>query len=160
MILLSEKTLVVIEIHPSQSESELFDVVRLCSDQMDAMDAAGKNYLPPVMVVGGFNDDPRELWQIPEAIDLLNRACRAGFLSILEPSVMLKSEVPRKFTTAFGAMELWLVARKIVTFKYEKVEIHPEHIKRFCRLILSDNQRLRKRIELWRACNASKGGQS
>jgi hypothetical protein len=158
-LLLGEKTLVVIEIHPSQSESELFAVVRSYSDQMDAMEASGEEYRAPVLIVDGFNDDPRDLWHIPEAIEFLKRACRAGFLSILEPSVMMKSKGRCGFVPTFGALELWLVANNLISVDAGEVEIQGNDVQRFFRRVLwNENRRLRKRIDRWRSSKRWNGG--
>ncbi len=107
----AEKCIVAID--PTSTDQELVGVVRLLSDSMDEMEARGQEYEPPTLVVNGFNDDPRELWHIPKAIELIKRAFAAGFVAVLEPSVLFG---PRANRGAFGlgAFEVWLFAKGLI----------------------------------------------
>jgi hypothetical protein len=88
---------------------DLVDLVCDLQESMDAMDALDQEYEPPRLVVQGFNDDPRNLWEIPRAVELLRRAYSAGFVAVLEPST---TTGPRADGAAFGlgALEVWLIA--------------------------------------------------
>jgi hypothetical protein len=105
----SGSRLCLVEIDPSNSMRDLVDLVCDLQESMDAMDALDQEYEPPRLVVQGFNDDPRNLWEIPRAVELLRRAYSAGFVAVLEPST---TTGPRADGAAFGlgALEVWLIA--------------------------------------------------
>jgi hypothetical protein len=105
----SGSRLCIVKIHPSLSMRDLVDLVRDLQESMDAMDALDQEYEPPRLVVNGFNDDPRNLWEIPRAVELLRRAYSAGFVAVLEPST---TTGPRADGAALGlgALEVWLIA--------------------------------------------------
>ncbi len=146
-------------ISPIESDEMLFHRVREVSDAMDELDAAGKKYNGPVLTVDGFDDDPRDLWHIPRAVQTIKRACDAGFLSILYPSVLMAKEIgfdhPCGNLRAFGAFELWLVASDRFVIDAHRLEIDRNDALRFLKKVMpSENVRLRNRIANWR----SRGG--
>ena len=72
-------------------------------------------------VIDGFNDNPKELGQIPEARAFCSRLCRSGFISILT----LTAACPQLFDNSdrlpiakngcvFGALEVYLVAEGLL----------------------------------------------
>ncbi|MBM3967713.1 MAG: hypothetical protein FJ308_22050 [Planctomycetes bacterium] len=149
-------SLLIMRISPIESDEVLFQRVREVSDAMDELDAACKKYPIVVLTVDGFDKDPRELWHIPRAVQTIKRACKAGFLSILHPSVLMglpSGLVPvLGGMKAFGAFELWLVASgKFETDDY-RLEINRDDALRFLKKeIPSENVRLRERIAKWRS---------
>lgn len=62
--------------------------------------------------ISDFDEDHRELWQIPEAKSFMKRLCDLGFISILEVSTtcpdLLKEEYKVNKLPGFGALEVWL----------------------------------------------------
>jgi hypothetical protein len=64
------------------------------------------------LTVSGYDDDPRDLWTIPEALDLFRRLVKIGFISILEVSTMttMKLDYIPDDCPAFGALEIWSLA--------------------------------------------------
>lgn len=42
-----------------------------------------ERYAPIRVTVNGFNDDPRELWEIPQVVELCQRVIDSGLLSLL-----------------------------------------------------------------------------
>lgn len=65
--------------------------------------------------IDGYDDDKREIWQIPEAISFIKKLMKLGFMSILEISTTSPTLVRKElFNTTdlpgFGAIELWLIA--------------------------------------------------
>jgi hypothetical protein len=69
-----------------------------------------------ILTISGYDDDPRELWQIPEAIKLCERLVATGLIGVLEVSTGIK-----ELTTCedyarlgFGSFEVWMVATKQV----------------------------------------------
>jgi hypothetical protein len=152
---LAPETLPIMVIHPMESDTELFHRVRVVSDAMDELDAAGRKYSAPVLTIDGFNHDPRELWHIPQAVQTIKRACDAGFLSILYPSVLMAGigfNHPCGRLEAFGALELWLVASGLFAIDGYVLEINQKDMLRFLKKEMpAENERLRKRIAKWRS---------
>jgi hypothetical protein len=105
----SGKRLCIVEIHPTDSIRDLVAVVRGLYESMDVMDARGREYEPPRLVVQGFNDDPRNLWHIRRAVETIKRAYAAGFVAVLEPSTTTGNRADGA-ALGFGALELWLMA--------------------------------------------------
>jgi hypothetical protein len=70
----------------------------------------------------GWNDDPRELWQIPEAVALAQRLVAFGFIAVLEYADMFPEYEPfqqdfphgTKMAMGPGALEVWLLARGLL----------------------------------------------
>lgn len=68
------------------------------------------------LTISGYDDDPRELFEIPEVVKFCRRILNLGFMSILEVSTQspeLKSE--DSWGLGFGALEIWCIARNLVT---------------------------------------------
>lgn len=62
--------------------------------------------VPFTLFVSGYDDDPRELWEIPEVVDFFHRCIDAGVISLLPFSTMVTpNPVP-----GLGALEVWLMA--------------------------------------------------
>jgi len=152
---------VMIIIGREQSESEMFEVARGISDSLDSTESAGKKIHAPLLFVDGFNNDARELHEIPEAIAVLKRALNAGFASVLHCSTMLDPPAvnPEPRMWAFGAFELWAIATGRLQIKNNRVEIQGALVKQFFEKVLpQENRRLLNRIARWRREN--KGGSS
>ncbi len=66
---------------------------------------------PTYFTISGFDSDPRNLWEIPEAVALMNRMWECGFVSLLHANV---AGSPEYFSGFFGAMQLWGVMKGIV----------------------------------------------
>jgi hypothetical protein len=66
------------------------------------------------LTISGYDDDHRELWQIPEAIGFMKRLCDLGFISALEVSTtctdLLREEYKIDKLPGFGALEVWMCA--------------------------------------------------
>lgn len=58
------------------------------------------------LLISGHDDDPRELWEIPEVADLCRRFVTLGFISVL--AVQEESDDPKM---ALTALKVWLLAR-------------------------------------------------
>jgi hypothetical protein len=57
-----------------------------------------------VMLVNGYDSDPRELWEIPEALALFRRLIDTGFISYLDPGHVPGVSEPAE--GGFGAAEV------------------------------------------------------
>lgn len=65
--------------------------------------------------IDGYDDDRRELWQIPEVVKFMKRLCDFGFIAILEASttcsVLIRKEYKKfKKLPGIGALEVWMFA--------------------------------------------------
>lgn len=64
--------------------------------------------------IGGYDEDPRELWQIPEAVGFMQRLVKLGLISALEVSTTSADLLPKEYKTdklpGFGALEIWMCA--------------------------------------------------
>jgi hypothetical protein len=66
------------------------------------------------LTISGHDDDYRELWNIPEAVEFMKRLCNLGFISVLEVSTtspeLVRKEYKLKTLPGFGALEIWMCA--------------------------------------------------
>jgi len=66
------------------------------------------------LTISGYDDDPRELWQIPETIDLCQRIVKTGLVALLNTSSQIKDLMPERFQEidgpgpGLGAFEVWI----------------------------------------------------
>jgi hypothetical protein len=58
------------------------------------------------LVIEGFDEDPRELWDIPEAIDLIDRLVAFGFMTVLGVSV--------DDFKLLGAYQIWVIHNRLM----------------------------------------------
>lgn len=67
------------------------------------------------LTIGGFDEDSRELWEIPEATNFMRKLVDLGFIAALEVSTTAKDFVRKDFfgvdkLPGFGALEVWMCA--------------------------------------------------
>ncbi len=69
-----------------------------------------------VLTVSGYDDDPRELYQIPECVDFFRRISDLGLIGILEVSSSLDgiSRFPGP-APGLGAFEIWAFGNHKIT---------------------------------------------
>lgn len=67
---------------------------------------------PFYLTVSGFDQDARELWEIPEALVLFDRLYKAGAMSVLECNCG-----PEYVPLAIGAYQLWIIQHRLWTGK-------------------------------------------
>ena len=64
--------------------------------------------------ISGYDEDPRDLWNIPKAVGFMKRLCDLGFISTLEVSTtaddLIRSEFQELKLPGFGALEVWMCA--------------------------------------------------
>jgi hypothetical protein len=66
-------------------------------------------HYPTFFSISGFDDDPRDLWEIPETLELFDRMWECGFVSLLQPNVPGYDEYEKGF---FGALQLWAAQKR------------------------------------------------
>lgn len=67
------------------------------------------------LTIGGYDDDRRELWEIPESIAFMKRLYNLGFIAVLEVSTRCKHLISKAYQSidelpGFGALEIWMGA--------------------------------------------------
>ena len=55
--------------------------------------------------IAGFDDDPRELWQIPEVVEFFKNLIEIGFITLLVPDII---DIPKGKRLGLGALEVWM----------------------------------------------------
>ena len=98
--------------------------VGMSSEDLEDMLAALHPYVVKnkqgfILTVNDYDDDSRELYEIPEVIDLFDRAMNVGFFSLLEVTTSLDTDSnPFRNTRApgLGAFECYLIARNEMQF--------------------------------------------
>ncbi len=151
---LSAGSVCIISIAPSESERKLFRMAWKLSDAIDAMERDDVNIAAPVIALEGFNDDPRELWHIPEARQLLATIVSSGLLSVMEPSVIFSKRYMLPGIVTMGALEAWLIASDRFDCDAYQVEIDPKAVDEFAEKVLPHaNHRLFSRIARLRRRN-------
>ncbi len=66
---------------------------------------------PTTFTISGYDDDERELWQIPEAVAFMKRMWEVGFGTILKLNLPTAKDHVRG---NFGALQLWAAIRGYV----------------------------------------------
>ena len=104
------------------------------------------------LMVGGYDADFRELWEIPEAAALCRRMVRFGYLSFLDPipdgfeindqSLGPVAE-PGRGMTAIG---LWAIAREVPVRDYQ-MKFFQRDLQEFLAEIEASNSRVRRQME-------------
>jgi hypothetical protein len=99
-------TLVNVVTSVDQTDEELVTTARNVAGQVP-----GKTRLV-ILTISGYDDDPRELHEIPEAMGHLRRLVEFGFISILTRSGVLPElgglGMDQRFV--YGALEVWAFA--------------------------------------------------
>tara|TARA_Y100000034_G_scaffold136085_2_gene210722 strand:+ start:1131 stop:1658 length:528 start_codon:yes stop_codon:yes gene_type:complete len=68
-----------------------------------------------VITVDGYDNDERELYDIPEVVDLFKRLMAEGFISLLEVSTSIEEMAPEGMPVPFpglGALEVWAMSEQ------------------------------------------------
>jgi hypothetical protein len=110
------------------------NAILLCSIQKDDTDEILKNemikmesmlasILPTsgfLLSISGYEQDSRELWEIPEMKILATRLVNIGFISLLDLSTIMKSlkDPDPLYKTSLGALEVWALSKGILNGKH------------------------------------------
>jgi hypothetical protein len=73
-----------------------------------------------LLTIGGYENDPRELWEIPEMKNFGSRLVRIGFISLLELSTQFKrqKDPDPMYGLTLGALEVWAISKGILSNAY------------------------------------------
>lgn len=113
------------------------NAIMICSIQKDDTDETLRNKMIEMesllssglcktgflLTISGYENDSRELWQIPEVRKLTKRLVKIGFISLLEFATHLKSMIDPDplYKSTLGAFEVWAISKGIIKSYYSKV---------------------------------------
>jgi hypothetical protein len=103
--------LIFVQTSLDQSDEELIAEIRA------VMEYSRRHPAGAMMIIQGFEDDPRELWEIPEVQAHLRRLVDFGFIAILARSTGVRElGVPDYLADCpgFGAFEVWAHGRGLL----------------------------------------------
>lgn len=107
---MSVKDLYVFAVAPDESDEEIHGYVRTMND----LRRTGRP-MHLVCTISGFNDDPRELFDIPEAVALCRRLVELGFISGLNVCTSLPPcPDHERLHGLWGAFEVWLCSEGLM----------------------------------------------
>lgn len=104
-ILINDPDLKIIDVDPKDSDRVITDFIRRCSDRNE--------FILWRISFSGFNDDPRELIEIPEARKFAERLIDLGILIILQQPVHGGSHHVQKDIPALDGIGVHGIARSV-----------------------------------------------
>lgn len=135
-----EYDLKIVAVETHQTNEELQDMACKLSKLVD-----GEGFF---LTISGYDDDPRELWEIPEAIDLCQRIVKTSLVSVLEASSQIKELMPARFRDidapgpGLGAFEVWIFGQE--KMKHGGAAFSRDEMKDFYNMLSEANERLQK----------------
>jgi hypothetical protein len=93
----------IVEIGRNATDGDIFDQMRIMKRIRETKSADDI-----VCTLRGFDSDPRELFEIPEARSLCVRLVDLGFISYLSFASYLNPTKPELGEAGYGAMEVWM----------------------------------------------------
>jgi hypothetical protein len=124
------------------SNEQLIDLMHQYRDVRERDEKRGKETIIGIQV-DGYNDDPRELGEIPEVQDFCERLVDLGFIADLTPSLMLfpQDNLPIPRGSAFGSLEVWCTGQGMLG-PAGRVDLETDRLMSFVDTMLSQaNQR-------------------
>jgi hypothetical protein len=96
----------LVEVNTLMTENDLKGIIRGLYPMVKGTDSGA--YLS----VSGYDSDPREVYDIPEVVELFKKCVKLGLISLLECTVTLKNYIKPSFE-GFGiaAFEVWWIAK-------------------------------------------------
>jgi len=137
---MNEYDIKIIAVEANQTNEELQDMACKLSKVVD-----DEGFF---LTISGYDDDPRELWEIPEAIDLCQRIVKTGLVCVLETSSQIKELMPERFRDidapgpGLGAFEVWIFGEG--KMKHGGVAFSRDEMKDFYNMLLEANKRFQK----------------
>lgn len=94
------------------------------------------------LTIFGFDSDPRELWEIPEAITFMQKLLNFGVISGLEVTTSIPELMDKKWKgqklPGLGAIEVWMCANGMLSAG--KNEINHQMFRQFEKVLTKSNQ--------------------
>jgi hypothetical protein len=115
------KTLAMLTMSVDYDLAELRDMMR---QGVEFRSAPGTWVL---MIIAGYDDDPRELWDIPEVQAFCRRLIKMGMLAALDPAIEFQIDGMPK--PGWGAVDVWLAAHGLI--KGHRVELNEKEVARY-----------------------------
>jgi hypothetical protein len=100
----TDQVAVSILVASDETDEEIRDYMRTMRDLRH-----NKTTKHIVCLLGDFDDDPRELWEIPEAREVCQQLVRLGFVSYLDVTTCPTFNEPA-LSSGMGAREIILIA--------------------------------------------------
>lgn len=91
--------------------------------------------------IGGFGNDSRELWQIPEVRAFCRRLVDSAFVSYLSMSGQKAVGAPDGCDGLWGALEVWMVAENLMGYEYD---ITKDVLEQFQAMLVASNKKADK----------------
>lgn len=95
---------VACHIHKDVTDEEIEEIISLALPDVE------KENRGWVCAINGYDDDERELYTIPEAIELCKRLVKLGLISILTTSTLIEKDERPWISKHLGAIEIWAIA--------------------------------------------------
>ena len=100
------KDLAIFSPYVGASNEDILTMMRA----MKALRESGSHCLV-ICLIDGFDDDPRDLWDIPEARAFCRRLVSLGFISWLEFALCdPQTDIDKVAKDGLGALEIWMIA--------------------------------------------------
>jgi len=100
-----KSSIMMVELGISATNEQLIDQMRIMKRARE-----DGTYKHIVATIRDFGDDPRELFDIPEVRAFSRRVVNLGFISYLEMSTAVGTDLPTEAKLGWGAYEFWLCA--------------------------------------------------
>lgn len=91
-----------------------------------------------ICAIRGFDDDSRELYEIPEVRAFCRRIVNLGFISYLEFSTSISPNLPETVKKGWGATEVWLCSEGRL---HKPIEVTKELLEELKQAIIASNTR-------------------
>lgn len=92
------------------------------------------------LTISGYDDDPRELWEIPEAVKFCQKLLDIGFPAVLDIGSR-HDDLPGH--PGFGLIEIWFVASGRIKKKGDVI-VTPEDYKTAMKMMIAANEKVAK----------------
>jgi len=123
------QNLMIMNIHIGMEDAEIEEAMK---DMAPICHATKTGFF---ICVDGFENDKRELWQIPEVATYFQKLFEKGFVSFLEVSstaeglTRLDKDITSLGFPGFGALEVWMIAKHMMG--NGRTDIERSEMKRF-----------------------------
>lgn len=98
------KDLLIMSLGVDSSNEELLDAMLVMKRSREQ---SAERHI--VLLIPGFDDDPANVWKIPEVQRFCYRLVELGFISFLDLSTCLPWNAP-ELHAALGGLEVWLIS--------------------------------------------------
>lgn len=106
-----------------------------------------------MLTISGYDEDKRDLWEIPEVVAFYKRLIDFGFLSVLEVTTGIDGLARFPKCPGFGAVEVWMAATGRMVRGSTTLPI--EDMDEFYALLQKSNQRILEVIRQPRPVNVA-----